>query len=196
MWSPSVTSASASAPRMASVTRKSHSRARALSGGTTQFEFSFPRSNAHSALCPASAPATSRASVDCARTIDASEYQLARRDAVTRPPETTRNRSSLASSPRAHKGIQFTPLMWPVKSVGMTESPAVLASSRVETRRSTIVESTEVGRDLRRVECTPPAHRRPSRPIIDAEPKGHGPGRAKVGAHAGLFDAEPPKMRR
>ena len=128
MWSPSVTSAPASAPRMESVIRESQSRARSLSGGTAQFEFSFPRSHAHKAGCPASALATSPASEDCARTMDASEYQFAMRDAVTRPPETTRNRSSPACSPRAHEGIQFTPLMWPVKSVGMTESPAVLAS--------------------------------------------------------------------
>ena len=44
------------------------------------------------------------------------------------PPDTTRKRASRSVPPRAQAGIQSTPLMCPVNSVGMRSSPARQAS--------------------------------------------------------------------
>ena len=194
MCSPRVTEPSGSAPDGLRL-RESHSRAAERSGGRTQFEFSLPRSHAQSAGWPASAAAASPASHACAR---ASPGPCTSCEALpaTCPPATTRNRGSPVCAAQRPDGIQFTPLMWPVKSVGMMRHPGRSARSATATRRSSMAASTRSApagspprsgrpgpsrsrsprsdrgrRDLRRVEGLPPAHRRPRRPVVDAQPE-------------------------
>jgi hypothetical protein len=49
--------------------------------------------------------------------------QVAKSARATRPPETTRKRLSRSEPPSVRGGSRLTPLMWPVKSVGTSESP-------------------------------------------------------------------------
>ena len=69
-----------------------------------------------------------------------SAYQFRNtRARLTAPPDTTRKRSSPSVPPSAHAGIQFTPLMWPVKSVDDERTArAVGAASAVSTSRSSM----------------------------------------------------------
>ena len=145
MCRPSVTRAVGSASRIADAMRASHARADARLGGMTQFELSLPRSHASSAAWPASAAAASPASSACASRTSGSVYQLRSPACTTLPPETTRKRASPSEPPSAHGGIQFTPLMWPVKSVGTSASPSSPARSATATSRSSIARSTSSG---------------------------------------------------
>ena len=145
MCKPTVTSAVSSAVRIAAPIRASQARAASRLGGSTQFEFSLPRSHAQSASWPASAAATSEASRAWASATAGSAYQLRSPDSTTAPADTTRKRTSPSEPPSAHAGIQFTPLMWPVNNVGTTESPSSPARSATVTSRSTIARSTASG---------------------------------------------------
>ena len=53
-----------------------------------------------------------------------SEYQFRNALPLTLPSDTTRKRLSRSVPPSAHAGIQFTPLMCPVKRVGTSATPA------------------------------------------------------------------------
>src|SRR5207253_2601348 len=103
--------------RIAPIMRSSQAVAASRDGGTTQLEFSFPKSHAHSASWPSSALAASRARRACASAIEESVYQLPIAIESTLPPATTRKRPETAFGPSAHPGIQLTPLMCPVKRV-------------------------------------------------------------------------------
>ena len=85
MWMPIVIGRPGSPRRSAPVIRSSHASPEAASGGTVQFEFSLPRSQAHMAGWPASASAVAVASRSCASTTAASAYQLRSRPAPARP---------------------------------------------------------------------------------------------------------------
>src|ERR1019366_1708874 len=111
MCRPTVTSTVWSAVRIAEVICSSQFRADDRLGGTTQFEFSLPRSHAHEAWWPARAAAAPAANKAWALATSGSAYQLRRPALVTLPPDTTRKRSSPSDPPSAHAGTQFTPLM-------------------------------------------------------------------------------------
>ncbi len=138
MWIPSVSSRPGSRRRIAPVMRSNQASAVDVSGGTVQLEFSLPRSHAHTAGWPESAPAAAAASRSWAATTSASEYQLRtpHPGAWTRPPDTTRKRRSPAAPPTAHGGIQFTPLMCPVNRVTISSAPASVAASAASTSRA------------------------------------------------------------
>jgi hypothetical protein len=145
MCKPTVTSAVSSTARIAAPICASQARAASRLGGCTQFEFSLPTSHAQSASWPASAAATSESRRAWASATSGSAYQWRSPDSTTMPPETTRKRASPSERPSAHAGIQFTPLMWPVNSVGTSDSPSSPARSATMTSRSTIARSTSSG---------------------------------------------------
>src|SRR6476646_6873581 len=111
MCNPTVTSAVASALRIAEVRRASHARAADRVVGITQLEFSLPRSHAQTASCPARTAAASAAKRTWASPTAESVYQLRSPVSTTLPPETTRKRGSRLEPPSAQVGIQLTPLM-------------------------------------------------------------------------------------
>ena len=125
--------------------RSSHARADDRLGGTTQLEFSLPRSHAQTALWPERARAASPASNAWALAIALSVYQLRNPESTMCPPDITRKRLSRTVPPIAHVGIQFTPLMWPVNRVGMIARPARSARSDTVTSRWSIPACTVSG---------------------------------------------------
>ncbi len=145
MCKPTVSRAFGSAVRIAETICRSHSRADDRFGGITQFEFSFPRSHIQTASWPARAPAVSVANRACARAMSGSEYQFRNALPLTLPLDTTRKRSSRSVPPSAHAGIQFTPLMCPVKRVGTSATPAPAARSATAISRSSMRGSTSFG---------------------------------------------------
>ena len=69
----------------------------------------------------------------------------ARPSRARRRPRPTRKRGSPPAPPVAHAGIQLTPLMWPMKSVTISVTPASTAASAASTSRSSTAASIVVG---------------------------------------------------
>ena len=197
MCNPTVTSAVSSAARIAEARRASHARAAARVGGTTQLEFSLPRSHAQTASCPARAAAASAASRTWASPTAGSVYQLRSPVSTTAAARDDPEASvSVRASERprrdpvhaAHvtgekRGDQREPE--PAGEIGDHDEPIEHRAidpargrlevfpgeehpHRVETAGG---DPRKVGCNLGRIESRPPAHRGTRRPVVDADPE-------------------------
>ena len=169
----------ASADRSAPASVASQRRPSSRVAGIQQLEFSFPRSHIRSAGWPPSARAASRARRAWAcSTAGSAQSRLAR--SIGASPVTVRNRRA-GVDPRAQGGYQFTPLMWPVKSVGMSPTPVLDAMSATTRSFASARSSTDVGsgwksshsRKIRSVSHPASAHRRKSASIAVASNRRH-----------------------
>ena len=197
MWMPIVTSARPSAARIADVICDSHRRASSRCAGTTQFEFSLPRSQAHNASCPATTSAARRANsawrphdvvvevpvpqavLDDATARHDPEPCVAFRtterpsrdpiDAAHMPREQRRHHLQAGGTGDVRHGDQaLEHLGIDVVGLGLERLPQQEYAHRVEPRGG---DPLEVPCGLRLVERRPPPHRGAGRPIVDAEPE-------------------------